>query len=201
MRYKYLSDDELAVQINSYLGGDIQAGDRIIRQYDSLIKKSILNYFKRYDLHIGWSVEDVQQQVRLKILQSLKHFRHDRCPFPYWIIQHSLQSCGRFIRYSSSLKRHHKKQCDYEIEKAAHIPDNSVKQPDQIALENEFWNIIEERIRTLDTICQAVYEVAIEEREGVYGSKHPLLTNLGNHSIQLRLEKVRRAVRQVLESY
>ena len=107
MKYKHLSDDELQKLIKSYLGGDIQSGDTIIKQYDSLIKKSILKYFKQYDLHIGWSVEDIQQQTRLNILKSLKSFRSDKCSFPFWLIGKSQFCCNRFLRYSRQLKRNH----------------------------------------------------------------------------------------------
>ena len=201
MKYKHLSDDELQELITANLDGDIQAGDTIIKQYDSLIKKSILNYFKQYDLHIGWSVEDIQQQTRLNILKSLKSFRFDKCSFPYWLVGKCHFCCNRFLRYSRQLKRNHQSQCDYDITLAAHIPDHTIKQPDQIAVESEFWDIIEQRISTLDAVCKAIYEVAIEEREGIYNSSHPLLKNLGGGSMYLRLGKVREAVREVLSYY
>ena len=185
----------------AYLAGDNMAGDTILQEYEGLIKSTILKYYGRHDIFMGFSVEDAFQIARLKILQSLKHFDFDKCKFTYFVADSSVWACGRLWRWCSSIKRNYKNQCDYDLTLYAHIPDNSVKQPDQIALENEFWNIIEQRISTMPADCQAVYQVAIEEREGVYNSNHPLLKKLGHGSMQIRIEKVRKAVREVLESY
>ena len=185
----------------AYLAGDNSAGDAVLNEYEGLIKSTILNYWGRHDIYMGFSVEDAFQIARLKVLQSLKHFDMKRCTFTYFVADSSVWACGRLLRWCSSIKRNYRNQCDYDLTLYAHIPDNSVKQPDQIALENEFWNIIEQRISTMPADCQAVYQVAIEEREGVYNSNHPLLKKLGHGSMQIRIEKVRKAVREVLESY
>ena len=60
---------------------------------------------------------------------------------------------------------------------------------------------VEAEVSKLDEVCQAVYDVAMREKEGVYNSSHPLLANRGNSSTQRKLELVRKTVRGVLESY
>ena len=141
------------------------------------------------------------QFARIRILQSMKKLNLEKCAFPYFIKDTTIWACGRFIRYSRSMKRDHKKQIEYDKILGAFIPDKSVKLTEDMTLEKELLEKVEAEVSKLDEVCQAVYQVAIEEREGVYNSKHPKLKNLGHGSMQIRLEKVRRAVRQVLESY
>ena len=122
----------------AYLAGDNSAGDAVLNEYEGLIKSTILNYWGRHDIYMGFSVEDAFQIARLKVLQSLKHFDMKRCTFTYFVADSSVWACGRLLRWCSSIKRNYRNQCDYDLTLYAHIPDNSVKQPDQIALENEF---------------------------------------------------------------
>ena len=185
----------------AYLAGDNSAGDAMLTEYEGLIKSTILNYWGHHDIFMGFSVEDAFQIARLKILQSLKHFDFDKCTFTYFVADSSVWACGRMLRWCPSLKRHHSQQVEYDGALAIFIQDNSVEQPYEMALENELFSLVEAEIATLDEVCQAVYQVAIEEKEGVYSSSHPLLENRGNSSTQAKLEKVRVVVRGVLESY
>ena len=197
-----LSKHEIGELIDSYLDGDNKSADMILRQYDSLIKRTALDYFDgKLDLHIGWGIEDVIQLARIRTLQALRRLNLDRCSFPHFIRSMVIWACNRFIRYSKSMKRDHKKQVEYDEILGIFIPDESVKSPEDMTMEKELLEKLEEKISELDEECQAVYEVAMREKEGVYNSQHPILVNLGNGSIQIRLEKVRDAVRGVLESY
>ena len=197
-----LSKYEINNLIGRYTEGDNNAADIILNQYDSLIKRTALDYFEgKLDLHIGWAIEDVIQFARLRILQAMKKLNLEKCPFPYFVKTTTIWACGRFIRYSKSMKRDHEKQVEYNGILALFIPDKSVNLPEKMAMEKELLEKVEAEVSKLDEVCQAVYQIAIEEREGVYNSKHPKLKNLGHGSMQIRLEKVRRAVRQVLESY
>ena len=197
-----LSKGEIGELIDSYLGGNNNAADTILNQYDSLIKSTALDFFDgKLDLQIGWAIEDVIQQSRITILQALKHLNLDRCPFPYFVKDTTIWACGRFIRYSTMQKRDHKKQVEYNGILALFIQDQSVKLPEDITMEKELMERLEEAISKLDEECQAVYEVAIGENEGIYGSKHPKLKNLGNGSMQIRIEKVRKVVREVLDTF
>ena len=197
-----LSKHEIGELIDSYLNGNNTAADTILNQYDALIKSTALDFFDgKLDLHIGWAIEDVIQFARLRILQAMKKLNLERCPFPYFVKDTTIWACGRFIRYSKSMKRDHEKQVEYNGILALFIPDKSVKLPEKMAMEKELIEKVEAEVSKLDEECQAVYQVAIEEKEGVYSSSHPLLKNLGNGSMQIRLEKVRQVVKEVLESY
>ena len=197
-----LSKDEIGELIDSYICGDNNAANQILNQFDSLIKRTALDFFNgKLDLQIGWAIEDVIQFARIRILQAMKKLNLDRCSFPHFVKDTTIWACGRFIRYSKSMKRDHKKQVEYDKILGAFIPDKSVKLPEDMAMEKELLERLNDKIYELDIECQAVYQVAIEEREGVYNSKHPKLKNLSNSSIQIRLEKVRRVVKEVLESY
>ena len=199
---RQLSKDEIGELIDSYICGDNNAADTILNQYDALIKSTALDFFDgKLDLQIGWAIEDVIQFARLRILQAMKNLNLDRCPFPHFVKTTTIWACGRFIRYSKSMKRDHEKQVEYDKILGAFIPDKSVKLPEDEAMEKELLEKVEAEVSKLDEVCQAVYQVAIEEREGVYGSRHPLLKNLGNGSMQIRLEKVRNAIRGVLDTY
>ena len=195
------------VEINNLIGrytteGDNTAANTILVQFDSLIKRTALDYFNgKLDLQIGWAIEDVIQFARLRILQSMKKLNLEKCPFPYFVKDTTIWACGRFIRYSKSMKRDHKKQVEYDKVLGAFIQDQSVKLPEDEAMEKELLERLNDKISELDIECQAVYEVATKEKEGVYNSSHPLLDNLSNSSIQIRLGKVRRVVKEVLESY
>ena len=197
-----LSKYEIGELIDSYLGGNNKSADMILNQYDALIKSTALEYFNgKLDLHIGWAIEDVIQFARLRILQAMKKLNLERCPFPYFVKVTTIWACNRFIRYSKSQKRDHEKQVEYDKILGAFIPDEHIKLPEKMAMEKELIEKVEEKISELDEVCQAIYEVAIKEKEGVYNSSHPLLVNLGNGSMQIRLEKVRKVVRGVLEGY
>ena len=197
-----LSKDEINNLIGRYSDGDNNAADIILNQYDALIKSTALDFFNgKLDLYIGWAIEDVIQFARLRILQAMKKLNLDRCPFPHFVKTTTIWACGRFIRYSKSMKRDHKKQVEYDKILGAFIPDEHVKLPEDTAMEKELLERLNEKISELDKECQAVYEVAIKEKEGIYNSSHPLLENLSNSSMQIRLEKVRKVVREVLESY
>ena len=197
-----LSKGEINNLIWRYTDGDNSAADVILNQFDSLIKSTALEYFDgKLDLHIGWGMEDVIQFARIRILQAMKKLNLERCPFPHFVKTTTIWACGRFIRYSKSMKRDHEKQCEYNGILALFIQDKSVKLPEAMAIEKELLGRLEDKISELDEECQAVYEVAIGEKEGIYNSSHPLLKNLGNGSMQIRLEKVRKAVRGVLDSY
>ena len=184
----------------AYLTGDNSAGDAMLTEYEGLIKSTILNYWGRHDIFMGFSVEDAFQIARLKILQSLKHFDFDKCTFTYFVADSSVWACGRMLRWCSSLKRHHSKQVDYDGTLAVYIQDNSVKQPHEIALANELFSLVEARIAKLDEVCQAVY-FALMSGNSPRGYDHPLLKTRGGSSLQNKLTKVRKAVREVLNSY
>ena len=197
-----LSKVEINNLIGRYTEGDNTAANTILVQYDSLIKSTALDYFNgKLDLQIGWAIEDVIQFARLRILQAMKKLNLERCAFPYFVKSTTIRACGRFIRYTKSMKRDHKKQVEYDGILGAFIPDKSVKLPEDMTLEKELLEKVEAEVSKLDEVCQAVYQVAIEEREGIYNSSHPLLKKLGHGSMQLRLERVRKAVREVLRSY
>ena len=197
-----LSKVEINNLIGRYTEGDTTAANTILNQYDSLIKSTALDYFNgKLDLQIGWAIEDVIQFARLRILQAMKKLNLEKCPFPHFVKTTTIWACGRFIRYSRSMKRDHEKQCEYNGILALFIQDKSIKLPEDITMEKILLERLEEAISKLDEECQAVYEVALKEKEGIYNSSHPLLVNRGNSSIQIRLEKVRQVVREVLESH
>ena len=200
---RQLSKDEINNLIGRYSEGDSNAAaNTILVQYDSLIKSTALDYFNgKLDLQIGWAIEDVIQFARLRILQAMKKLNLDRCSFPHFVKDTTIWACGRFIRYSKSMKRDHKKQVEYDKILGAFIPDKSVKLPEDLAIEKELIEKVEAEVSKLDEVCQAVYQVAIEEKEGIYNSSHPLLKKLGHGSTQIRVEKVRKAVREVLMNY
>ena len=104
------------------------------------------------------------------------------------------------LRWGSSLKRHHSQQVEYDNTLAISIQDESVKQPYEMALENELFSLVEAKIATLDDICQAVY-FALISGHSPRGYDHPLLKTRGGSSIQNKLTKVRCAVREVLTNY
>ena len=69
-----------------YLKGITRQRIQFSIQYDSLIKRTALDYFDgKLDLQIGWAIEDVIQFARLRILQAMKKLNLDRCSFPYFI--------------------------------------------------------------------------------------------------------------------
>ena len=183
-----------------YLAGDNSAGDAILKEYEGVIKSAILNYWGRHDIYMGFSVEDTFQMARLKVLQSLKHLDMTRCTFTYFVADSSVWACGRMLRWCSSLKRHHSQQVEYDNTLAISIQDDSVKQPYEMALENELFSLVEARISTLDEVCQAVY-FALMSGHSPRGYDHPLLKTRGGSSLQNKLTKVRCAVREVLTNY
>ena len=192
----------IAEIIQLYLSGDNTAGDYIISKYDSLIKRAALDYFSNeLDLPIGLGIEDAFQVSRLKVLNDLHRLNLERCPFPHYVISTTHRACSRFIRYAKAQKRDCKRQAEFDEVELLTLEDRTIKPPEQEAIENELMNKVEAKISTLDDVCQAVYQVAIEEKEGIYNSRHPLLRNLGNSSTQRKREKVREAVRGVLEDY
>ena len=193
-------DSRLRKLQKRYLAGDNMAGDTILREYEGLIKSTILNYWGRHDIYMGFSVEDTFQMARLKVLQSLKHLDMTRCTFTYFVADSSVWACGRMLRWCSSLKRHHSQQVEYDGALATFIQDDSVKQPYEIALENELFSLVEAKIATLDDVCQAVY-FALISGHSPRGYDHPLLKYRGGSSIANKLRKVRKAVREVLEVY
>ena len=193
-------NDRLGKLQQRYLAGDNMAGDTILREYEGFIKSTILNYWGRHDIYMGFSVEDTFQMARLKVLQSLKHLDMTRCTFTYFVADSSVWACGRMLRWCSSLKRHHSQQVDYDGALAIFIQDNSVKQPYEMALENELFSLVEARISTLDEVCQAVY-FALMSGHSPRGYDHPLLKTRGGSSLANKLMKVRCAVREVLKAY
>ena len=194
------------VEINNLIGrytteGDNTAANTILVQYDSLIKSTALDYFNgKLDLQIGWAIEDVIQFARLRILQSMKKLNLEKCAFPYFVKDTTIWACGRFIRYSRSMKRDHKKQVEYDKILGAFIPDKSVKLPEDEAMEKELLERLEEAISKLDEVCQAVY-FALISGHSPRGYDHPLLKTRGGSSLQNKLTKVRSAVREVLSNY
>ena len=168
----------------AYLAGDSAAGDAVLKEYEGLIKSTVLNYWGRHDIFMGFSVEDAFQIARLKILQSLKHFDFDRCTFPYFVADSSVWACGRMLRWCSSLKRHHSKQVEYDNSLAIFIQDNSVKQPHEIAEANELCSLVEAEIAKLDSVCQAVY-FALISGHSPRGYDHPLLKTRGGSSSKI----------------
>ena len=41
----------------AYLAGDSAAGDAVLKEYEGLIKSTVLNYWGRHDIFMGFSVE------------------------------------------------------------------------------------------------------------------------------------------------
>ena len=184
----------------AYLAGDNSAGDAMLKEYEGLIKSTVLNYWGRHDIYMGFSVEDTFQMARLKVLQSLKHFDMKRCTFTYFVADSSVWACGRMLRWCSSIKRNYKNQCEYDGALAIFIQDDSVKQPYEIALENELFSLVEAEIAKLDEVCQAVY-YALMSGHSPRGYDHPLLKTRGGSSVQKKVIRVRQAVRDVLKVY
>ena len=196
-----LSKVEINNLIWRYSEGDNTAADIILNQFDSLIKRTALDYFNgKLDLHIGWAIEDVIQFARIRILQALKHLNLDRCPFPYFIKDTTIWACGRFIRYSKSMKRDHEQQVEYNGILALFIQDQSIKLPENLAIEKELIEKVEAEVSKLDEVCQAVY-FALMSGHSPRGYDHPLLKTRGGSSVQNKLKKVRCAVREVLTTY
>ena len=201
---KDLSKLPISDTINLYIEGDNSAGDYILKKYDTLIKRACREYFyNRQDPMLGFGIDDAFQMARLKILDELKRYDIERCNFPSYIVIDSYRACSRLVRYARAQKRDYTRQAELDApeyrEEVAHIEDATVKLPEQTAIENELMGKVEARIAGLDAVCQAVYQVAMDGRERIYNSRHPLLANWGNSSTQLKLEKVRAAVKGVLE--
>ena len=201
-----LSKSEIGELIDSYVCGDNTAADILLNQYDALIKSTALDYFNgKLDLQIGWAIEDVIQFARIRILQAMKKLNLERCAFPYFVKTTTIWACGRFIRYSKSMKRDHEKQVEYNGILALFIQDKSVKPPEKMAMEKELIEKVEEKISELDEECQAVY-YALMSGHSPRGYDHPLLKTRGGSSVQNKLNqnklnKVRCAVREVLTTY
>ena len=196
-----LSKYEIRNLIDLYLDGDNKSADVILRQYDSLIKRTALDYFEgKLDLQIGWALEDVIQFSRIRILQAMKKLNLEKCPFPHFIKVTTIWACNRFIRYSTMQKRDHEKQVEFNGILALFIQDKSIKLPEDITMEKELMERLEEAISKLDEVCQAVY-FALMSGNSPRGYDHPLLKTRGGSSVQNKLNKVRCAVREVLTTY
>ena len=57
MSVKYQPDSEIKELITAYLGGDAQAGGRLLNQYDNMIAYYIKRFFTSHDLWVGWDCQ------------------------------------------------------------------------------------------------------------------------------------------------
>ncbi len=197
-RLSRLSNDEIESLIAAYLSGDNRAGNIILLQYDSLIYKTVINYFNKIDIHTGWSAYDVIQEARIQLLNNLKYIKPDRHPMVVCVKDAAIWACKHFIRYAKAQKRDWVRQAEFDEASLSWVVDYSVKSPDEIVIEKELMELVEARVSELDEICKAIYEVAME---GVYYSSHPLLKHLTHFTIQKHFTLLRKAVKEVLESY
>ena len=127
MRPKYQPDSEIKELITAYLGGDAQAGGRLLNQYDDMISFYIKGFFTTHDLWAGWDCQDLAQMAKLHILQYLKNYNMKYCPFPHCIKVSTHRACQRYMRFISSEMRDVEREIVYDVQLGQTVVDWTVK--------------------------------------------------------------------------
>ena len=196
----YQSDSEIKELITAYIDGDLRAGEKLLNQYDSMIAYYIKKFFTSHDLWVGWSVDDVAQMARLNILQYLKKYKMEKCPFPYYIKVSTYRACKRYMRFISSEMRDVKKDEVYDCNLGQTVVDWTVKNPLDIVIERELYAFVQAEINQLDTVSQQVYH-AMLNGQPIYGKYNNELKRIPELIRLKSVRKIRQVVREVLESY
>ena len=182
--------------------GDNSAGNDFILQFDALIRRTVLDYFYLHlDLQLGYSVDDVMQQSRIKILASLKHFDRDKSSYAHFICHTTIWTCNRMVRFTKSLMRDYRRQAELKDDYILALEDTRLKTPAEIAIENELFGVVQMAVSTLPPVCQAIYEVLMDGRESAYNSTHPCLKGKSGCNISNPTKRLRNTVKRVMESY
>ena len=196
----YQPDSEIKEFITSYLGGDLRAGEKLLNQYDSMITYYIKKFFTSYDLWVGWSVEDVAQMARLNILQYLKKYKMEKCPFPHYIKVSTYRACKRYMRFVSSEMRDVEREEVYDCNLVQTIRDWTIKNPADIVVEKELFDCVQTAINRLDEVCQQVY-LAMLNGQAIYGKYDSEIKRIPELIRLKSVRKIRQVVREVLKSF
>ena len=196
----YQSDSEIKEFITSYLDGNLRAGEKLLNQYDSMITYYIKKFFSSHDLWAGWSVEDIAQMARLNILQYLKKYKMEKCPFPHYIKVSTYRVCKRYMRFISMEMRDVKKEEVYDCNLGQTIVDWTVKDPLDIVIERELFECAQAAINQLDETCQQVYRGMLSG-QAIYGKYNNELKRIPELIRLKSVRKIRQVVRDVLESF
>ena len=197
---KYQPDSEIKEFITSYLNGDLRAGEKLLNQYNDMIAHYIKKFFSSHDLWVGWSVEDIAQMARLNILQYLKKYKMEKCPFPHYIKVSTYRACKRYMRFISSEMRDVEREMVYDVQLGQRIRDWTVKNPADIVIEKELFDFVQTAINQLDEVCQQVY-LAMLNGQAIYGKYDSEIKRIPELIRLKSVSKIRQVVREVLESY
>ena len=185
----------------AYLAGDMAAGEKIILEFDRLIRRAVREYFHdALDLQIGYEIDDIFQLARLQILKELKHFDREKCSWTYYVIRKSKWVCQRFVRFSKSKCRDYEKEDTLSEDYLLLIEDFRSPSPVELAIEKEVMGKIDKAVKNLSPTCQAIYQVMIDGRESPYNSTHPKYRE-NRANIALPVRKIRGVVKGIMDSY
>ena len=197
---KYQPDSEIKELITSYLEGNLSAGEKLLNQYNDMIVYHIKQFFTSHDLWAGWSVDDVAQMARLNILQYLKKYKMEKCPFPHYVKVSTYRACKRYMRFISAEMRDVKKDEVYDCNLGQTIIDWTVKNPADIVIERELFDCVQAAINQLDEACQQVYRGMLNG-QAIYGKYNNELKRIPEWLRLASVRKIRQVVKEVLESY
>lgn len=117
------------------------------------------------------------------------------------MISTTRRACSRFIRYAKAAKRDFRRQAEYDEVELLTLENRTINPSEQAAIENELLGAIESEVVKLNEICQALWEVAKEDKESLFNSAQPLLVNRGNSSTLTRIMRLRVTVSKALDDY
>ena len=197
---KYQPDSEIKELITCYLNGDLRAGEKLLNQYNDMITYYIKKFFTSHDLWVGWSVEDVAQMARLNILQYLKKYKMERCPFPHYVKVSTYRACKRYMRFISMEMRDVEREMVYDVQLGQTIRDWTIKNPADIVVERELFDFVQTAINQLDDACQQVYQVMLSG-QAIYGKYDSEIKRIPELIRMKSVRKIRQVVREVLDSY
>ena len=93
--------------------------------------------------------------------------------------------------------RNYELQAELKDDYVLALEETRLRFPSNVVIENELLGKVESAVKTLPPIC----EVLTEGRESPYNSTYPLLKGNSGCNIANSTKRMRKVIKQVLESY
>ena len=97
--------------------------------------------------------------------------------------------------------RNYELQAELKDDYVLALEETRLRFPSNVVIENELLGKVESAVKTLPPICEAICEVLTEGRESPYNSTYPLLKGNSGCNIANSTKRMRKVIKQVLESY
>jgi RNA polymerase sigma-70 factor (ECF subfamily) len=164
------NDQELVAAVRR---GDTASFEELVRKYQPRVFASARRYARRES-----EVEDIVQEVFIKVFKKLASFRGD-APFEHWLMRLTVRTCYDFLRQHQRNREHHFSDLSEPgqdwLERFVTEPDNASENADAArALVKRLLGMLSPKARLIITLLE-IEERSVKEISALTGWSVPLV--------------------------